>query len=168
MNKGENKLLVAKAELNYYPEHIYQEEYKENKKNQNKSQNNNRKDNKKNNKYKALIKLLCLFVAIIVLSTSLYILFRYATITQIRMEVTELERQKVELEKSKLNLLADLDGVKSSLNISQDAIYKLGMSYPKEGQVIYLSLDDTIDDTIQSVSMSDKLNEVLSMFSGLF
>ena len=159
MNKGENKLLVAKAELNYYPEHIYQEEYKENKKN---------KNNKKNNKYKALIKLLCLFIAIIVLSTSLYILFRYATITQIRMEVTELERQKVELEKSKLNLLADLDGVKSSLNISQDAIYKLGMSYPKEGQVIYLSLDDTIDDTIQSVSISDKLNEMLGMFSGLF
>ncbi|NLY44432.1 MAG: hypothetical protein GX053_00325 [Tissierella sp.] len=157
-------MLVAKAELNYYPEHVYQEEYKEIKKNQ----NNNRKDNKKNNKYKALIKLFCLFIAIIVLSTSLFILFRYATITQVRMEVTALERQKVELEKDKLNLLADLDGVKSSLNISEDAMYKLGMSYPKEGQVIYLSLEDTIDDTVQSVSISDKLNEVLSMFSGLF
>ena len=160
MNKGENKLLVAKAELNYYPEHIYQEEYKETNKKQ--------KNNKKKNKYKALIKLFCLFLAIIVLSTSLYILFRYATITQIRMEVTELERQKIELEKSKLNLLADLDGVKSSLNISEDAIYKLGMSYPKEGQVIYLSLEDSVDDTIQSLSISDKLNNVLSMFLGLF
>ncbi len=167
MNKGENKLLVTKAELNYYPEHIYQEEYKVKKRNQDNSKKNI-KNSKKNNKYKALIKLLCLFIAIIVLSTSLYILFRYATITQVRMEVTDLERQKIELEKSKLNLLADLDGVKSSLNISQDAIYKLGMSYPKEGQVIYLSLEDTIDDTIQSVSISDKLNEVLSMFSGLF
>ena len=84
------------------------------------------------------------------------------------MEVTQLERQKVELEKNKLNLLADLDVVKSTLNISQDAMFKLGMSYPKEGQVIYLSLEDTIDDTIQSVSLTDKLNSVLSMFSGLF
>lgn len=162
MNKGENKLLVAKAELNYYPEQIYQEEYQDINKNKNK-----KTPNKKNNS-KALIKVLCLFIAIAVLSTSLFILFRYASITKIRMEVTQLERQKVELEKNKLNLLADLDVVKSTLNISQDAMFKLGMSYPKEGQVIYLSLEDTIDDTIQSVSLTDKLNSVLSMFSGLF
>ena len=164
MNKGENKLLVAKAELNYYPEQIYEEEHKETNKNKNK----NRKVNKKKNKSKSLMKLVCLFIAIVILSTSLFILFRYASITKIRMEVTELERQKVELEKNKLNLLADLDGVKSTLNVSEDAMYKLGMSYPKEGQVIYLSLEDTVDDTIQSVSISDKLNNVLSMFSGLF
>lgn len=157
-------MLVAKAELNYYPEHIYEEEYKEIKKNK----NNNRKNNKKNNRFQTFIKLSCLLIAIIILSTSLFILFRYATITQIRMEVTNLERHKAELEKSKLNLLADLDGVKSSLNVSEDAMYKLGMSYPKEGQVIYLSLEDTVDDTIQSGGISDKLNEVLSMFSGLF
>ena len=162
MNKGENKLLVAKAELNYYPEQVYQEEYQDINKNKNK-----KTPNKKNNS-KALIKVLCLFIAIAVLSTSLFILFRYASITKIRMEVTQLERQKVELEKNKLNLLADLDVVKSTLNISQDAMFKLGMSYPKEGQVIYLSLEDTIDDTIQSVSLTDKLNSVLSMFSGLF
>lgn len=162
MNKGENKLLVAKAELNYYPEQIYEEEYKETNKNKYK------KVIKKKNKSIALVKLVCLFIAIIILSTSLFILFRYATITKIRMEVTELERQKVELEKNKLNLLADLDGVKSTLNVSEDAIYKLGMSYPKEGQIIYLSLEDTVDDTIQSVSMSDKLNKVFSVFSGLF
>lgn len=160
-------MLVTKAELNYYPEHVYQDEYKEKKIKQDNNKKN-LKNNKKNNKYKALIKLSCLFTAIIVLSTSLYILFGYATITQVRMEVTELERQKIELEKNKLNLLADLDGVKNSLNISQDAIYKLGMSYPKEGQVIYLSLEDTLDDTIQSASISEKLNEVLSTFSGLF
>lgn len=155
-------MLVAKAELNYYPEEIYQEEYKEINKNKNK------KVQKKKNKSYALVKLVCLLIALAILSTSLFILFRYASITKIRMDVTNLERQKVELEKSKLNLLADLDVVKSSLNISEDAMFKLGMSYPKEGQVIYLSLEDTIDDTIESVSISDKLNNVVSMFSGLF
>lgn len=155
-------MLVAKAELNYYPEYIHEEEEKKNNKNK------NRKVIKKKNKSKALIKLLCLFIAIVVLSTSLFILFRYAKITKIRMEVTELERQKVELEKNKLNLLADLEDVKNSLNISEDAMYKLGMSYPKEGQVIYLSLEDTVDHTIESTSISDKLNKVFSMFSGLF
>lgn len=170
MNKGENKLLVAKAELNYYPEEIYEEEYQETNKDKNRkvNKNKNRKVNKKKNKSKALMKLACLFIAIAILSTSLFILFRYASITKIRMEVTELERKKVELEKNKLNLLADLDNVKSTLNVSEDAIYKLGMSYPQEGQVMYLSLEDTVDDTIESVSISDKLNNVLSMFSGLF
>ncbi len=161
-------MLVAKAELNYYPEHIYEEENirRNNKKD---TRKNNRKAPNKNNKYKILIKLACLFIAIIILSTSLLILFRYANISMIRSEVTQLERQKSELEKNKLSLLADLESVKSSTNISEDAIFKLGMSYPKEGQVVYLSLGDTNDELVaESSGIADKLNQVLSMFSGLF
>lgn len=154
-------MLVAKAELNYYPEEIYQEENKIKKKTRNK------KAAKKNNRYIVLIKLTCLFIAIIILSTSLFILYRYANISEVRMEVTELERQKVELEKTKLNLLADIESVKSSTIISEEAMNKLGMSYPKEGQVIYLSLEESVEE-VQSVGLAEKLNKVLSMFSGLF
>ncbi|MDR7870088.1 MAG: hypothetical protein RIN55_04460 [Tissierellaceae bacterium] len=156
-------MLVAKAELNYYPEQFNEQEYEKVRKNK-----KNIKDSKKNNKYKVLIKLACIFIAIMILSTSLFILFRYARITNIRMEVTELERHKIELEKSKLNLLADIERVKSSSNISEDAMYKLGMSYPKEGQVIYLSLGEPVEEVIESVGLSEKLNNVLTMFSGLF
>ncbi len=157
-------MLVAKAELNYYPEYAYEEEYQKRKN----TKQTPKKAPKKNNKYNLLIKLICLLIAIIILSISLFILFRYASITKVRMEVTELERQKVELEKYKLNLIADLEGVKSSLSISQDAMNKLGMSYPKEGQVMYVSLAEPAVEVNESIGVAEKLNNVLSMFSGLF
>lgn len=156
-------MLVAKAELNYYPEQIYEEKQKKTRK-----ENNNRRDEQRRKQIKVIVKLISLFVAIAILSTSLFILFRYAKITKARMEVTELEKIKIELEKNKLNLLADLEGVKSTLNISEDAIYKLGMSYPKEGQIIYLSIEDSIDKTVDSANAFNRLNKVLGIFAGIF
>ena len=157
-------MLVARAELNYYPEQIKEKEYIRKRK----IKDENRKVSKNNDKYMVLVKLACLFIAIIILSTSLFILFGYARISNVRMEVTELERHKIELEKNKLNLLADLESVKSSSNISEEAVNKLGMSYPKEGQVIYVSLEEATEEVHESIGIAEKLNKVLSMFSGLF
>jgi poly(3-hydroxyalkanoate) synthetase len=84
------------------------------------------------------------------------------------MEVTKLERQKLELEKSKMNLVADLEELKNTINVSEEAITKLGMSYPKEGQIIYISTEDTRVETSIDESASSKLNEFLSIFSGFF
>ena len=42
------------------------------------------------------------------------------------------------------------------------------MSYPKEGQIIYISTEDTRVETSIDESASSKLNEFLSIFSGFF
>jgi hypothetical protein len=65
-------LIVTKAELNYYPEEIY-----ENPKRTPVRKKKTRKNKKKTNSNVA-IKILFLFSAFIVMGISLFILFRYA------------------------------------------------------------------------------------------
>lgn len=155
--------MLAKAELNYYPEEVLEKPYIDSPKN-----NKKRKKVKQKSNSKILVKIVCLFGAGIIMVTNLFILLRYANITKMRMDVTSLERRKVELEKNKANLVADLEGIKSSLKINEDAVYKLGMSYPEEGQIVYVSIDDTTDVVENDFSISKQLGKVVSLFSSLF
>jgi len=155
--------LLAKAELNYYPEEVLEKQYINNPKSK-----KEKRAVKNKTKLNTLVKLACLSCAIIIMITSLFILLRYAKITKIRMDVTELEKQKIELEKTKLDLVADLEGIKSSLKISEDAVYKLGMSYPQEGQIVYVSVDDVSNEVVDNGSITSQLGKVISLFSSLF
>lgn len=148
--------MLARAELNYYPEENLQVKPKI-----------KRKQVKKKKNLNSLVKLIFIFTAILFLITSLFILFRYAKITSTRLELTQLERYKLELEKTKLNLVGDLEGVKSSLKISDDAINKLGMVYPEEGQVVYLSVDK-VEHVASEVTLTSQIKKVLNLFSFLF
>lgn len=95
------------------------------------------KKKRSNNKLRSLI-LISIF-----LGGCLLLLSRYATITSIRSDITTLERNIEELEKKKVNLQASLEGIKSSEKIEEEAILKLGMDYPNEGQIVYLSTTST-------------------------
>lgn len=90
------------------------------------------------------IKILFLFFPVIICSVCLLILFRYVNITSVRQEITTLENQVTDLEKSKLNLIGDLEGIKSSKKIAEDAILKLGMDYPTPDQIVYISVNETL------------------------
>src|SRR5690554_12334 len=83
-------------------------------------------------------------IAMVGLILALFILYRYANITKIRLEITELEKQKIELEKEKENLVGELEAIKSSSKIEEDAIIKLGMDYPTEDQVVYVDIDELV------------------------
>lgn len=149
-------MLVAKAQVNYYPEETIEKPIKPVKKTRKKKKSN------------SLFKLMSIFMATIVMVICIFILVRYANITSIRYELTKLEKQKHELESAKLNLLAELEGVKSSLKIAEDATYKLGMNYPEAGQVMYVSVDEEIIEVAKGQNFSEKLKKVLSLFSSLF
>lgn len=95
------------------------------------------KKKRSNNKLRSLI-LISIF-----LGGCLLLLSRYAAITSIRSDITTLERNIEELEKKKVNLQASLEGIKSSEKIEEEAILKLGMDYPNEGQIVYLSTTST-------------------------
>lgn len=86
-------------------------------------------------------KPLYVLVSIICLGISLVLLSRYAKITSIRENITELEIEKEELIKEKVNLQAKLEGIKSSEKVIDDARYKLGMYPPEEDQIIYIDVD---------------------------
>lgn len=94
---------------------------------------------KKNN---SLVKLVYLCAPIIIAALCIFILFRYVNITQVRQEITNLEYEKAELEKNKINLMGDLESLKSSPKIAEQAKNKLGMDYPESDQVVYVKVAD--------------------------
>lgn len=153
-------MLARKAEFNYYPQEIY--EYPSESKVKKESKE------KRNKKAKPRIALKAIFVlsGLIIMTISLFILFRYANITKMRMDVTQLERQIVELEKNRLELTAELDGIKSSPEIIAAAKNKLGMSFPKEGQVAYISVIENGDNSTQRAENKD--SKVAKLISSLF
>ena len=154
MHKGENKLLVAKAEYNYYPE--IQEDQ------------NPKRVIKKKRKVRAINKRMYISIAIILFFTSLFILGRYAKITEARLEITQMEKTVIELNKEKLDLEGKLEGLKSTTKISEEAVNNLGMIYPEEGQIVYVSINNDTEVDYASNSITGKLKEVFSNFSSLF
>jgi cell division protein FtsL len=159
---GVNKVLVAKNELSYYPEEILEVSEKKTKSLKNRKVAKKKKNNSN-------IKLSFIGIATMFLILSLSILFRYANITKVRSEITQLEREKVELEKTKQDLIAELEGIKSSSRIEEDAIYKLGMDYPSEEQIVYLTINEVSTDIDgDKATIAKQLKNIISMVSSLF
>lgn len=100
---------------------------------------------------------------LILLGICLLLLSRYTAITSIRTDITKLEKNIEELEKKKVNLQASLEGIKSSEKIEEEASLKLGMDYPQEGQVVYLSVKDTdkIDKDLNYI-IKDRFSKIIS------
>lgn len=147
-------MLVAKAEYNYYPEIIEEPKPKQ--------------SPKKNNKVRIINKTMYISIAIILFITSLFILIRYAKITEARLEITQLEYQVAELKKEKLDLEANLEALKSTTMISEIATNNLGMVYPDEGQIVYIAVDKNSEMDFVENNMTEKLKEVLYNFSSFF
>ncbi|WFA09626.1 cell division protein FtsL [Tissierella sp. Yu-01] len=147
-------MLVARAEYNYYPE--YTEEQ------------NPKKVIKKKKRVRAINKNMYITIAIILFITSLLILYRYAKITEANLEITKLEKEVVELQKIRQDLEGKLEGIKSTTTISEVAKSNLGMIYPENGQVVYVSVNNDSDVEFASRSFSEKLSKLLSNFSSLF
>ncbi len=155
-------MLVAKNELSYYPEEILEVSEKKTKSLKNRKVAKKKKNNSN-------IKLSFIGIATMFLILSLSILFRYANITKVRSEITQLEREKVELEKTKQDLIAELEGIKSSSRIEEDAIYKLGMDYPSEEQIVYLTINEVSTDIDgDKATIAKQLKNIISMVSSLF
>jgi hypothetical protein len=53
-----------------------------------------------------------------------------------------LESEKNTLEKEKQEKLSELEEVKNSAKIEEDATAKLGMNYPTEAQIVYLDVNE--------------------------
>ncbi|MBE6081912.1 MULTISPECIES: cell division protein FtsL [Tissierellales] len=126
-----NKLLVAKKEEKYY--------YGEDRVYENKVQREKRKAKRK---AQTRNKLKLFLYAFIFLAACLSILFRYTQLTQMRVEISKLESEKNTLEKEKQEKLSELEEVKNSAKIEEDATAKLGMNYPTEAQIVYLDVNE--------------------------
>lgn len=157
-------MLLARAEYNYYPEEIIEEE-------QVLKKNRRKKAKTAKKSYKNRAKLLTIGFSIFMMCFGLSILFGYANITKVGLEISELEHKKKQLDSVKLGLIADLEGIKATRKIADEAMYKLGMVYPKESQVVYITVNEfneASEELVGKKNIFKGFNKVLGLFSSLF
>lgn len=131
-------MLVAKSELNNYTAvPLYDERIEEQKKIK------RRRELKRRKKQRMVFKLSCILAIGLFTMVSFLILKGYSNISSSRMNITKLEKQRNELEQTKFSIASELEEAKSSVKISEEAMYKLSMDYPRHDQVVYLSLGET-------------------------
>lgn len=97
---------------------------------------------KKKTKFNKNSKKLLSITLLIVMIVSLGITYSMAELSSLDKEYVALEREISELKKTKLSLVGKIKGIKSSSEIEEEAMYKLGMVYPKEKQIVYLDLSE--------------------------
>lgn len=114
------------------------------------------------------LKIMTVLAVFLFLVCSIVFLLGYADITSVRMEVNKLEDYRENLRKKNADLIAELEGIKSSTSIGEDAMYKLGMVYPDESQIVYISVSDEIVDSGRSVAGVKGIGKLFSFISGLF
>lgn len=118
---------------------------------------------------KIAIRVFTLSAVFIMMLLFIVSLIGHSSITKTRMEVNKLETYKEDLKKTKIDLTAELEGIKSSSRIGDDAMYILGMVYPEDDQVVHLNISDEIDMTVAK-GQGDILGigKLYSYISGLF
>ena len=77
---------------------------------------------------------------VIVIMISLSSTFLYAQLSNLDKRIIAQENEIKELRKTKESLDGDIKGIKSSTEIQDEAIYKLGMVHPSDEQVIYIDV----------------------------
>lgn len=149
-------MLVAKRELNdYYEKEVEAvvEREKEIRK-------------RKNQKAKTTSKIVAITMAVLGLVLCLYVLYGYMNITKIKSEIALLEKNKIELEKDKEDLIVQLDTIKSSKKIEEDARFQLGMDHAEEGQIVHLSIGELeIDNEIKDEEAVLFIQEIKNIFN---
>ena len=62
----------------------------------------------------------------------------YSQIAGLDREILKQKAEIDELNKTKISLVGEIKAVKSSEQIAEEAMYKLGMVYPSEDQIVYI------------------------------
>lgn len=115
-----------------------------------------------------LVKTIYLSIPVFLLGIGFFILFRYAAITSVRLEVNKMEKHISELESEKIYLNSRIDEIKSSKAIEEDANVKLGMDYPSEGQVVYVAINDKVKDLAKSSGFKFEMDNLIDKIKDKF
>lgn len=79
-----------------------------------------------------------IFTLAIVIIIFAAILILYSQIAGLDREILKQKAEIDELNKTKITLVGEIKAVKSSTQIAEEAMYKLGMVYPSEDQIVYI------------------------------
>lgn len=89
---------------------------------------------------KVRMKLSILLYALIIVVVAVFLLSRYAQTTSLQMRVTEKTKQIEELEEKRSSLNLELEEIKDSGLIEEQAKLRINLRKAKKDQIIYLDL----------------------------
>ena len=92
-------------------------------------------------KEKNLAKPLYMTIAIVIIMF-LGVSIAYSHLSSIDKDIIAKEKEISDLKKTKLALEAEVKGIKSSTEIQDEAMYKLGMVYPSQDQIVYVDISE--------------------------
>lgn len=152
-------MLVNKQEFNYYQEEIETRIEKE-----------EQRRAKKKKKAQSSSKFFAIAFALLGLVLCIYILNGYSKITKLKLEIMELENEKYQLERDREDLFAELEVVKNSVKIEERAKINLGMDYPKDEQLVYLSIGETNEkeEIEDKVFFTEQIKNIINSVVGVF
>lgn len=79
-----------------------------------------------------------LFTMIIVAMVITASTIMYSQIAGLDRQILSTKHEINELKKTKMTLSGDLKGIKSQIEVADIAMYKLGMVYPDDWQIVYI------------------------------
>lgn len=152
-------MLVNKEDLNYYQEEIETIMEKE-----------KQRRAKKKKKANSSSKIFAIIFATLGLALCIYVLNGYSKITKLKLEIIELENQRYELERDREDLVAELEAVKNSVKIEESAKINLGMDYPKDEQLVYLSIGefDENKEVENKIVFTEQFKNIINLVLGVF
>lgn len=110
-----------------------------------------------------ILKIISVLFLLTIFGCTSVMLKGYAGISALQAEVSSLEKTKKQLLSQKADLTAELEGLKASLKIQEEAKYKLGMVYPTVDQIVYLTVDDVRkkEKNTDSVNIMDRVRKII-------
>lgn len=87
-----------------------------------------------------IFKVFSFSIVLVIFTICVIILNGYASLNSMQQDVIKLEKYKKDLIAEKAELNSEIDYIKVSSQIQEEAKYKLGMIYPEESQIVYVSI----------------------------
>ena len=85
----------------------------------------------------------------------------YSQIANLDRQILSTKHEINELTKTKMTLAGDLKGIKSQIEVADIAMYKLGMVYPDDWQIVYI--DTKSKETEGDVNYNVFLSPIVSV-----
>lgn len=85
----------------------------------------------------------------------------YAQLSNVDKQLIAQENEIKELKKTKASLEGEIKGIKSSSEIQDEAMYKLGMVYPQDDQIVYV--DGSKNELKKDVNNNVFLSPIISV-----
>lgn len=102
-----------------------------------------------------------IFTVAIVTIVFVAILILYSQIAGLDREILKQKAEIDELNKTKITLVGEIKAVKSSEQIAEEAMYKLGMVYPSEDQIVYI--DSREEKSLADINYNVFLSPIVSV-----